>query len=435
MKFTRKSILFCLVIVTLLLAGCATPAAPTEAPAQPAAPEAPAEPVATEAPAEPVATEAPAEPAATEAPAEPEMKTEYDIAVIRWSPDDIYFNGVQLGQEMERDAIQTAEGVKINFNVFGANDVSQQITALQAQLDRGVDGVLLVPWRGEAMIPIVTEMREMGLPVVVSNAYVPEAPQVFVAFDNQAAGRLAGEQIVDFLNKNRGEDWPQKGGVIIELRCIITASFDIGRHTGYHEVFDPIVAENPGVIIEEREAGCDGSKARKAVDDIIARYGPDQILAVASIDGTMGIGGATPALEAAGIFYPTTDPKHIPVTTVDATQPELAEINKCRLLHSSVQPAVAEGLMTMRLLWEMIKTGQIIETPAEPTQILTEGTEPWMPVDVIPSDNFDGVWYKTQTYSVPYDLAVDSPINWGNAHYEAENGEAPVYDGECGLGQ
>jgi ABC-type sugar transport system substrate-binding protein len=158
MKLTRKSILFCLVIVTLLLAGCATPATPTEAPAQPAPTEAPAEPVATEAPAEPVATEAPAEPAATEAPAQPEMKTEYDIAVIRWSPDDIYFNGVQLGQEMERDVIQEAKGVKINFNVFGANDVSQQITALQAQLDKGVDGVLLVPWwRSDDLI--VTEVR------------------------------------------------------------------------------------------------------------------------------------------------------------------------------------------------------------------------------------------------------------------------------------
>ena len=110
MKFTGKSALFCLVIVTLLLAGCATPAAPTQAPAQPAPTEAPAEPVATEAPAQPVATEAPAEPAATEAPAEPEKKSEYNVAVIRWSPDDIYFNGVQLGQEMERDAIQEAEG-------------------------------------------------------------------------------------------------------------------------------------------------------------------------------------------------------------------------------------------------------------------------------------------------------------------------------------
>ena len=64
------SILAVVVLLSSMLAACATPTpAPvaTEAPAAPAATEAPAEPVATEAPAEPVATEAPA-PVATEEP-------------------------------------------------------------------------------------------------------------------------------------------------------------------------------------------------------------------------------------------------------------------------------------------------------------------------------------------------------------------------------
>ena len=88
------------------------------------------------------------------------------MAVIRWEPNDIYFNGVQLGQELESaKRIEEKDGVKIEFTVFGANDVSAQRNALDAQVARGVDGVLLVPWRGEAMIKSVNELREKGIPV------------------------------------------------------------------------------------------------------------------------------------------------------------------------------------------------------------------------------------------------------------------------------
>ena len=87
-------------------------------------------------------------------------KDKCEVAVIRWSPDDIYFNGVQLGQEMERERIEKEKGVKIEFRVFGANDVSKQRDALDAQVARGVDGVLLVPWRGGAMKNVVTQLRK-----------------------------------------------------------------------------------------------------------------------------------------------------------------------------------------------------------------------------------------------------------------------------------
>lgn len=363
--------------------------------------------------------------------AQPVAKKDYKIAVIRWDPGDIYFNGVQLGQEMERDRIMQEEGVNIEFNVFGANDAGKQITALQTQVDAGVDGVLLVPWRGEAMIPLVASISEQKLPIVVSNAFVPESKSTFVAFANEDAGRLAGEAIVNRLNELRGEDWPQTGGVIIELRCIITASFDIGRHTGYHAVLDPIVEANPGVVIETREAGCDDAEARKAVDDIITRYGPENVLAVASIDGTMGL-GASAAFQAQGIAYPYDDNRHIPITTVDGSQPELVAINRGDIDHASVQPAVGEGIMTMRLLWQMIKEGQLIDKAATESILYEDGTEQWMPVQVIPSSDFDGNWYKTQAYSVPEDVKVDDESLWGNMMYFKDKGVYPTYDGPYG---
>ncbi|HWL70026.1 MAG TPA: sugar ABC transporter substrate-binding protein [Geminicoccus sp.] len=336
----------------------------------------------------------------------------YEVAVIRWAPEDIYFNGVQLGQEMECDRIMKEDGVEIEFRVFGANDVSAQRNALDALISRGVDGVLMVPWRGEAMRGVVNQLHDDGIPVVISNNMVPGARQTFVAFDNETAGRQGAEALVKRLTELRGADWADKGGVIIELRCVITASADIDRHDGYRSVLDPIVAEHSGVSVEVNEAGCAGGKARKAVDDIIARHGPEQILAVISIDGTMGVGGAVPAFQAQGMLVPPDDPKHIPIITIDGTMPELEALERGHIDTVMVQPAFGEGIMSMRLLYDMMKSGKMLEAPAEPQKLYADGDELWMPVEVLPFDQFDGPWYRIQTYGVPHDVSPKDPRNW-----------------------
>lgn len=353
------------------------------------------------------------------------LAKDYNVAVIRWEPNDIYFNGVALGQQQEAARIKTETGDTINFNVFGANDAGEQLNALQAQFDRGVDGVILTPWRGEAMRNIVSQLDEAGVPVVTTNAWVPGIKQTFVAFDNETAGRLGGEALVKRLDTLRGPDWAEKGGVFIELRCIITASFDIARHTGYRSVLDKIAEANPNVKIAEQEAGCDGGKARKAVDDIISREGPENILGIASIDGTMGIGGAVPAFNAQGILFPIDDPRHIPVATIDGTVPEFQSMARGEIDHISVQPATGEGIVSMRLLYALM-SGQPLPDGAALTG---EGDQPlWAPVAVLKPEAIEGPWYQTQAYSVPGATNYDDPRNWANEMSVEQTGSLPKFD-------
>lgn len=349
-------------------------------------------------------------------------KDVYRVAVIRWDPADIYFNGVQMGQELERQRLEKAHGVKIEFRVSGANDVNQQRTDIETQISRGIDGMLFVPWRGEVMRSMVSDLYKKGIPVVTSNALVPDAPQTFVAFDNRHAGSLGGEAIVRRLTELRGADWASKGGVIIELRCIITASFDIGRHEGYRSVFDPLVKGNPNLKIETREARCDADKARKAVDDLISRYGAASVLAVASIDGTMGVGGAVRALQAQGLLYPFEDPRHIPVATVDGSLVELQAIALGHIDHVSVQPADGEGVLSMRLLFDMMKAGRPMARADKASTLMADSKELWAPVQVEPGTAFDGAWYRTKAFSVPSDVRYDDPRLWSIQMYKMENG-------------
>ena len=349
---------------------------------------------------------------------------DYKVAVIRWEPNDIYFNGVALGQQQEAKRIQTENGDTITFNVFGANDAGQQLKALQAQFDSGVDGVLLTSWRGEAMRSIVKQLQEANIPVVTTNAWVPGVKQTFVAFDNETAGRLGGEALIKRLDTLRGKGWAEKGGVFIELRCIITASFDIARHTGYRSALDPIAAKYPGVKIVEQEAGCDGGKARKIVDDVISREGADKILGVASIDGTMGIGGAVPAFKAQELLFPIDDPKHIPVATIDGTVPEFQSMARGEIDHISVQPATGEGIISMRMLYTLM-SGKDLPDEAN---VLLKGEEPvWAPVKVLTPDAIEGSWYQTQAYSVPGDANYDDPRNWANEMTVEQTGKMPDF--------
>lgn len=406
-------------LVTLLVVACMfiTACAPKATPA----------PVTTV----PATEEAATAPETTEAPET--AKKEYNIAVIRWDPNDIYFNGVQMGQEIERDRIQTEEGVTIKFNVFGANDAAKQVTALQQIMDAGVDGVLISPWRGEAMVSLVEELNERNVPVVSHNNAIPGGKLSFVAFDNFAAGKGGGEYVVQRLEEVRGADWAEtEGGVLVELRCIVTISADIGRHDGYHSVFDPILADHPNLKWETTEAGCDGAKARKYVDDMISRYG-DKILAIVSIDGTMGVGGAVPALDAQGMLYPADDPKHVVIATVDGTQVELEAINRGDSDVAFVQPAVGEGITSMRVLWDMIKAGAQLDIPTGEIEYLV-GDEPWQPVYQVSGEEFgfEGPWFRLQAYGVPVDCKVDDDSNWGNMMYVKQNGSAPAYDGKFG---
>lgn len=340
---------------------------------------------------------------------------EYDIALVRWDAGDIFFNGVQAGEEQAIE--QLAEmGVKVNFKVVAANDAGQQIDGLRALMAQGIDGVSLVPWRGDAMRDIVNELTDDGIPVVVHNLTVPEQDVPFVAFDNVDAGRLAGDVIVENLKESRGESLAD-GGVILILRGDVTASFDRDRAEGLNAAFSELVAEYPNIeIVERSDLGYQAEPARKAVEDAITRYGADQILAVSSVDGTMAVGGTIPALKAADLSVgPGDTPGNVPVSSIDCSRPELDSINAGELTHCSQQPAIAEGVLVQYLLYDMISNGST--TPSENVLDLIEGWDevPWGPVTVESRDDISGPWYRTNAFAVPSVVPVENPFNWADA--------------------
>lgn len=344
--------------------------------------------------------------------------TTYRVATISWDPNDIFFKGVKAGEDKEFSRLEKQYGVKIERAAFGANDVAKQTEALRAQLAKGVDGVSLVSWRGEAMGGLLGEIRARNIPVVTHNSYVPGSAQSFVAFDNVKAGEIAAQAVVAKLDANRGATWRKQKGVFFELRCIITISADIERHEGFHKVLDPIVKANPNLSIQVTEAGCDGEKGRKAVDDAISKNGADKIIGIVSIDGTMAVGGAVPALKARGAMFAKDSPRYIPIASVDCSKPELDSITAGALTSCSEQPAVGEGIVAARTLFDLMRN-KVLTPKITADQLQTElskayGQQPWMPVKSLTPVAFSGTWFGIQTFGVPTDVAVNAPGHWAS---------------------
>lgn len=87
------------------------------------------------------------------------------------------------------------------------NDRAQQIALVEQLVTQGVAGIVLAPLDDTALLRPVRSARRRGIPVLIFDTGLKGTPGIdfisFVATDNYAAGRLAGERLAAVL-ENRG---------------------------------------------------------------------------------------------------------------------------------------------------------------------------------------------------------------------------------------
>ncbi|MCC8166227.1 MAG: sugar ABC transporter substrate-binding protein [Planctomycetes bacterium] len=355
-------------------------------------------------------------------------KKEFTIANIRWDMGDIAFNGDQHGTELEIKDIEARDGVKINMLTFGSNDPQEQRKAAEAYFARGVDGILLSAFQPSAVIPIVREANRRGIPIVTHDSAVPGQKQITVYPLAVSAGEILGNAMLKNVEEIRGEEYlKNEGGHIVELRGIVTMGVDIQRYTGWRNALEPFLAKYPKVTVSTHVAEFNANKARQAADANLSRYG-DKVLCFFSIDGTMGVAGAIPALKSAGLFKPRTDPKHIPVGTIDGTEEEFEAARRGDLNFFIDNGKITQGRLAMRTLYEWMTLG--FDALAKPGDELwpkdEDIREPYEVVDGKTQEpEFEGYIYSFRNLCYPLDMDGKSKDGWGNAYYHAINGKWP----------
>jgi ABC-type sugar transport system substrate-binding protein len=284
MRITKISAVF--TITALLLSACAPATTPSPAGDATSAPEV-------------EATSAPAD-EATSAPAEGE-KTYADMTLCY----------PQLGAESDwrtansASIKQTAEelGFKLIFS-DAQQKQENQISAMRACIQQGVDVIALPPVVEDGWDAVLTEAKNAGIPVIIVDRSVSADESLYAAHIGSDM-KLEGERAAEEFNKQ----FPD-GAKILELSGTTGSGAAVGRAEGFRAKINENIE-----IIDSQTGNFTRAEALPVMQAFLKKYkAGDDFQGIFIHNDDMGI-GAIEALKAAGV-----EPGDLFIVSVDGTR-------------------------------------------------------------------------------------------------------------------
>lgn len=237
-----------------------------------------------------------------------------NYAIVVKSLADQYWVLLKAGAEAK------AAELGVTVSVIGPNaesDVQGQVDMIQNKIGEGVDGLAIAPSSPDAVLPVLEQADNAGIPVLAVDTDIPgyANKKSFIGTGNEAAGQQGGEYAAGIVGE---------GAKAIVLRGRLGDTTHDQRETG-------IVAglEAGGVeILEVKPCDSEAEKAMNAMQDLLNVY--DQIDIVVTTADSMAQ-GAQRAIENAG--------KEIPVVGFDGTIPVAELIAEGSVIKGSVAQA------------------------------------------------------------------------------------------------
>lgn len=247
----------------------------------------------------PQPTKAPAA-AATQAPAAAGKKTFADMTLCY----------PQLGAESDWRTANTASfketAQKLGIKQLVFSDAQQkqenQISAMRACIQQGVDVIALPPVVETGWDAVLTEAKNAGIPVIIVDRSVTADPSLYAAHigsDMVIEGQRSAEQMNKLL---------PNGGSIVELSGTTGSGAANGRAKGFREKLNPNIK-----IIDSQTGNFTRAEGKPVMEAFLKKY-------AGKIDGAfihnddMAI-GAIEAMKAAGL-----KPGDVKVVSVDGTR-------------------------------------------------------------------------------------------------------------------
>lgn len=225
--------------------------------------------------------------------------------------EDLTIGFAQVGAESDwrtafsEAVIQEADERGINLLFSDAeNSQEKQINALRMFVEQGVDAIILAPVIETGWSPILIEIQDAGIPVVIVDRNVTADESLYitrVSSDFKHEGRLAAAWLVQETSGNCN---------IIELQGTVGSSAARDRQIGFNEVID--LFPNMQIIISQT-GDFRRNLGRSVMENILNTEDASQICAVWAHNDDMAIGAAA-AIKDAGL-----DPgEDILIVSVDA---------------------------------------------------------------------------------------------------------------------
>jgi len=239
-------------------------------------------------------------PAATQAPASAAKKTYKDMTLCF----------PQLGAESDWRTADTASfketATTLGIKKLVFSDAQQkpenQISAIRACIQQGVDVIALPPVVEDGWDAVLTEAKNAKIPVIIVDRSVKADPSLYAAHIGSNM-ELEGKKAGDEMNKAL-----PNGGKIIELSGTTGSGAAVGRAKGFRETLNKNIE-----IIDTQTGNFTRAEGKPVMEAFLKKYGKD-IKGAFIHNDDMAI-GAIEAMKAAGV-----NPGDIKIISVDGTR-------------------------------------------------------------------------------------------------------------------
>ena len=150
-------------------------------------------------------------------------------------------------------------------------EVAEQQRIIEDVMVQNFDGMAICAINPDAMTPLLDKVAAK-MPVVVHDSDAPKSQRkAFVGTDNVAAGKLAGQAAIDAL---------KAAGITKGKIAMFVGRIDMQNSIDRKRGIDETLGKQPGIeILPVFLDGADRNKAKKNVEDALARY-PDLVMTI-----------------------------------------------------------------------------------------------------------------------------------------------------------
>ena len=180
-----------------------------------------------------------------------------NVAGVLMALNSDYWHMIESG--IINGGVQQGIGVKVT-GPTSESDVTGQIAMIEDQLTAGAKGLILAPCDTKAVLPVLEECREKGVPVILIDMDLEEENHdlraTFIGTSEYEAGKKVGEYIIENFEP----------GKIAVIRGLAGLPSHDARANGMRDV----VEEKGFEVITEQPADSERGKAVNVAENIIS---------------------------------------------------------------------------------------------------------------------------------------------------------------------
>ena len=190
----------------------------------------------------------------------------------------------QMNDEIVREAL-FYDGVQVEVRT-AKDDSRKQIEDIRAFMQAGVDLIIVSPNEGAVMTPIVEEVYDSGIPViVVDRKILSDKYTAFIGADNYEIGKAVGNYIATILGGK---------GRIVEISGLNSSTPAVDRHQGFisaisrHPQLELVCSEDAAWLREPARVVMDSILKKRSDFDLV--YAHNDRMAAGAYEAARSIG-------------------------------------------------------------------------------------------------------------------------------------------------